>query len=132
MRERVYVPDRIANAETEYAVNALSYWLYRSGVCDFNDAKERICRLLGWMCEKAGGNGRKRMVGVKRNCDARIQAQFGTYRDDDMPTLKELEDWWYTSHTFSCGHVIEVVGPSSMRQPEVCPICEGKAASKEG
>lgn len=123
MREHVYVPDRIANAETEYAVNALSYWMFRDGVCEFDDAKERICRLLGWMCEKAGGRKLKRKTEAERNCDASISAQFGPYRDDDASALKELEDWWYTRHKFPCGHVIEVTGPSNMRQPEVCPIC---------
>lgn len=54
MRERVYVPERIANPDTEYAVTTLAYWLQRNGVCDFEDAKEHVCRLLGWMCERRG------------------------------------------------------------------------------
>ena len=54
MSERVYVPERIKSPETEAAVLELAYALWQSGVCDFNDAEERICRLLGWMCKKAG------------------------------------------------------------------------------
>jgi hypothetical protein len=54
MRERVYVPERIKSPETEAAVLELAYALWQSGVCEFNDAEERICRLLGWMCKKAG------------------------------------------------------------------------------
>ena len=52
MRERVYVPDRIANAGTEEAVALLANALWRSGACDYYAARERICRLLGWMCER--------------------------------------------------------------------------------
>lgn len=54
MRERVYVPERIANAETTLAVTTLAYWMQRKGVCKYHEAMERICRLLGWMCKKAG------------------------------------------------------------------------------
>ena len=52
MRERVYVPKRIANAATEKAVTTLALALCHSGACGYADAKERICRLLGWMCER--------------------------------------------------------------------------------
>lgn len=54
MRERVYVPKRIANAETALAVGVLAYALYHCGACGYDEAKERICRLLGWMCERKG------------------------------------------------------------------------------
>ena len=52
MRERVYVPERIKSPETEAAVLELAYALWQSGVCEFKDAEERICRLLGWMCAR--------------------------------------------------------------------------------
>ena len=52
MRERVYVPERIKSPETEDAVDVLAYALYYCGVCDYDDAEERICRLLGWMCAR--------------------------------------------------------------------------------
>ena len=54
MRERVYVPDRIKNDETEEAVDVLAYALSRCGACSYDEAEERICRLLGWMCERKG------------------------------------------------------------------------------
>lgn len=54
MRERVYVPERIKSPGTEEAVTLLANALSRSGACDFVDAKERICRLLGWMCARGG------------------------------------------------------------------------------
>lgn len=54
MRERVYVPERIKTDETEEAVDVLAYALYRCGACDYDAAEERICRLLGWMCERGG------------------------------------------------------------------------------
>ena len=54
MRERVYVPERIANAETALAVGVLAYALYHCGACGYDEAMERICRLLGWMCERRG------------------------------------------------------------------------------
>ena len=57
MRDRVYVPERIANDETNMAVTTLAYELNVRGVCGFGEAKERICRLLGWMCERAGEDG---------------------------------------------------------------------------
>jgi hypothetical protein len=64
MRKRIYVPQRIANTETELAVGTLAYALWRNGVCSQREAKERICRLLGWMCERAGedGGGREESV----------------------------------------------------------------------
>jgi hypothetical protein len=52
VRPRVYVPPRIESAETNAAVTDLALALWKSGACDFVDAKERICRLLGWMCEQ--------------------------------------------------------------------------------
>lgn len=52
MRERVYVPERIKSPETEDAVDVLAYALYHCGACSYDEAEERICRLLGWMCER--------------------------------------------------------------------------------
>lgn len=52
MRERVYVPERIKNNATEKAVTTLALALCHSGACGYDEAKERICRLLGWMCER--------------------------------------------------------------------------------
>jgi hypothetical protein len=64
MRKRIYVPQRIASMETELAVSTLSDALWKSGVCSQREAKERICRLLGWMCERAedDGGGREESV----------------------------------------------------------------------
>lgn len=53
MRKRIYVPTRIASMETELAVSTLADALWKSGVCSRREAMERICRLLGWMCESA-------------------------------------------------------------------------------
>lgn len=53
MRDSVYVHGRIASDETERAVETLANALYSSGVCDYALAEERICRLIGWMCERA-------------------------------------------------------------------------------
>jgi hypothetical protein len=52
VRPRVYVPPRIASIETELAVNTLADALWKSGACGRTEATERICRLLGWMCEQ--------------------------------------------------------------------------------
>lgn len=52
MRQRIYVPERIKSPDTEAAVVELAYALWHSGACDFLEAKERICRLLGWMCRQ--------------------------------------------------------------------------------
>ena len=52
MREHVYVPERIKSPDTVGAVVILAHALSRSGACDYDAAKERICRLLGWMCER--------------------------------------------------------------------------------
>lgn len=54
MRERVYVPERIKSPGTEEAVALLANALSRSGACGYDAAKERICRLLGWMCARGG------------------------------------------------------------------------------
>lgn len=54
MRERVYVPERIKSPGTEEAVALLANALSRSGACDYDAAKERIYRLLGWMCARKG------------------------------------------------------------------------------
>jgi hypothetical protein len=52
MRQRIYVPPRIDCPQTREAVYVLAEALHVRGACDRHDAKERICRLLGWMCEQ--------------------------------------------------------------------------------
>ena len=52
MRQRIYVPKRIDAPETREAVNVLAIALEGCGACDRHEARERICRLLGWMCER--------------------------------------------------------------------------------
>lgn len=54
MRPCVYVPECIKSHDTEDAVTVLAYALWRSGACDYDAARERICRLLGWMCARGG------------------------------------------------------------------------------
>ena len=54
MRQRIYVPARIDCPQTREAVYVLAEALHVRGACDRNEAAERICRLLGWMCERGG------------------------------------------------------------------------------
>lgn len=67
---------------------------------------ETLMMMLDRMCGKTE---------YRTGPDARIHAQVA-YNNDDLY-------WTYWSHTFPCGHVIEVDGPDCMKQPEVCPIC---------
>ena len=53
MRDSVYVHGLIASDDTKRAVETLANALHDSGVCDYALAAERICRLIGWMCERA-------------------------------------------------------------------------------
>ena len=52
MRQHVYVPARIDCPQTREAVYVLAEALHVRGACDRHEARERICRLLGWMCER--------------------------------------------------------------------------------
>ena len=51
MRREVYIPSPIRSEETEYAVHVLATAMNEAGV-DYDKAKQDICRLLGWMCER--------------------------------------------------------------------------------
>ena len=48
----MYVPPRISCIETRLAVATLCHALDACGAAPYGDAEERICRLLGWMCEQ--------------------------------------------------------------------------------
>lgn len=51
MRDNLYVPKAIANESTTGAVEVLASALDAGGIFPHDLAYERICRLLGWMCE---------------------------------------------------------------------------------
>lgn len=51
MRSEVYLPPPIQSEETEHAVHVLATAMSNVGI-DYDKAKQDICRLLGWMCER--------------------------------------------------------------------------------